>query len=104
MNKELVELDTLFRSKKFDEVVSQSKKLIQRGNFTPFIFNLRGISLENLGKNEKAFKNFEDAIKKNSKEVSYYSNAARILIKIGRINKAENYLNSALKIKKDQYA
>jgi len=101
MNKELVELDTLFRSKKFDEVVSQSKKLIQTGNFTPFIFNLRGISLENLGKNEKAFKNFEDAIKKNSKEVSYYSNAARILIKIGRINKAENYLNSALKIKKD---
>lgn len=101
MNKELVELDKLFRSKKFEEVISQSKKLIQARNVAPIIFNLRGISLENIGKYEKAVKNFEDAIKKNPNEVSFYSNAARILIKQGKTNKAENYLNIALQIKND---
>ncbi len=101
MNKELVELDKLFRSKKFEEVISQSKKLIQAGNVTPIIFNLRGISLENIGKNEKAVKNFEDAIKKNPKEISFYSNIARILSKLEKNKKAEEYLNRAFSINPD---
>ena len=101
MNKEIEDIDKLFRLKKFEEVITQSKKLIQGGNDAPIIYNLRGISLENIGKNHKAIKNFEDAIKKNPKEVSYYSNIARILIKQGKINKAETYLNTALEIKSD---
>ncbi len=101
MNKEIENLDKLFRLRKFEEVITQSKKLIQGRNVTPIIYNLRGISFENIGKNHKAVKNFEDAIKKNPNEVSYYSNIARILIKQGKINKAENYLNSALEIKND---
>ena len=67
MNKEIENLDKLFRLKKFEEVITQSKKLIQGGNDAPIIYNLRGISLENIGKNHKAIKNFEDAIKKKSK-------------------------------------
>ena len=54
MNKELFELDRLFKLNKFDEVISRSKKLIQAGQAIPPFYNLRGVSLDNIGKSQKA--------------------------------------------------
>ena len=101
MNKELFELDKLFKSNRFDEVVSRTQKLIKSGNAIAPYYNLRGVSFENLGKNYKAIKNFRDAIDKNPNEISYYSNLARILIKQDELKKAEHFLEKALEIKSD---
>ena len=92
MNKELFELDKLFKSNKFDEVISKTKKLIKKGeNFAPY-YNLLGISLDNTGETFKAEKIFLEAIKKNSKEISYYSNLGKVLIKQDKLKEAENIL------------
>ena len=48
MNKELFELDKLFKLNKFEEVVSKTQKLIKSGNIIPPFYNLRGVSLENI--------------------------------------------------------
>ena len=99
MNKNLFELDSLFKSNKFDEVVLKTKKLIKKGEIIAPYFNLLGISLDNLGKIYEAEKNFRDAIKKNPNEISYYSNLSKILIKQNKLAEAEEFLNKALEIK-----
>ena len=99
MNKELFELDKLFKLNKFEEVVSKTQKLIKSGNIIPPFYNLRGVSLENIGQNDKAIKNFQEAIQKDPNEISYYSNLARILIKQNELEKAEDILSKALIIK-----
>ncbi len=105
MNKELVELDKLFKLNKFDEVISKTKKLIKKGEFFAPYYNLLGISLDNIGNSYKAEKIFQEAIKKNSKEISYYSNLARILIKQDKLDEAEKILTESSKIKSDdQYS
>tara|TARA_Y100000590_G_scaffold51625_1_gene54225 strand:+ start:7715 stop:9310 length:1596 start_codon:yes stop_codon:yes gene_type:complete len=101
MNKELFELDRLFKSSKFEEVISKTQKLIKSKNAIPPYYNLRGISLDNIGKSHKAVKNFQDAIEKNPNEISYYSNISKILIKQGNLEKAEYFLSRAIKIKSD---
>tara|TARA_B100000073_G_scaffold348149_1_gene365360 strand:+ start:1820 stop:3409 length:1590 start_codon:yes stop_codon:yes gene_type:complete len=101
MNKELFELDKLFKLNKFEEVVSKTQKLIKSGNIIPPFYNLRGVSLENIGQNDKAIKNFQEAIQKDPNEISYYSNLARILIKQNELEKAEDILSKALIIKPD---
>tara|TARA_Y100000590_G_scaffold202260_1_gene229772 strand:+ start:1807 stop:3402 length:1596 start_codon:yes stop_codon:yes gene_type:complete len=101
MNKELFELDKLFKSNKFDKVISKAKKLIKKGeNLAPY-YNLLGISLDNTGESFKAEKIFLEAIEKNSKEISYYSNLGKVLIKQDKLKEAENILTQALKIKSD---
>ena len=99
MNKNLFELDSLFKSNKFDEVVLKTKKLIKKGEIIAPYYNLLGISLDNLGKIYEAEKNFRDAIKKNPNEISYYSNLSKILIKQNKLAEAEEFLNKALEIK-----
>ena len=51
--------------------------------------------------NDKAIKNFQEAIQKDPNEISYYSNLARILIKQNELEKAEDILSKALIIKPD---
>ena len=69
MNKELVELDKLFKLNKFDEVISKTKKLIKKGEFFAPYYNLLGISLDNIGNSYKAEKIFQEAIKKIQKKL-----------------------------------
>ncbi len=98
MNKNLVELDKLFKSNKFEEVILRTKKLIKKKEKIPPYYNLLGISLDNIGKTYKAEKIFIEAIKENSNEISYYSNLAKILIKQNKLEEAEKILNQAIKI------
>ena len=101
MNKDLAQLDKLFKLNKFEEVISRTKKLIKKKDIIPPYYNLLGISLDNIGKSYKAEKIFFEAIKKNSKEISFYSNLGKILIKQDKLDEAESILNSAIKIKPD---
>ncbi len=98
MNKELFEIDKLFKSNNFDEVISKTKKLIKKGNFFAPYFNLLGLSLDKLGKSYQAEKIFLDAINKNSRETSFYSNLAHILINQNKLNDVEKYLKKSLDI------
>ncbi len=99
MNKDLAELDKLFKSNQFEEVILRAKKLIKKKDKIAPYFNLLGISLDNIGKTYKAEKIFIEAIKENPKEISYYSNLAKILIKQNKLKDAEKILNDAIKIK-----
>ena len=101
MNKELIEIDRLFKSNNYDEVISKTKKLIKRGQIIAPYYNLLGLSLDKIGKTYQAEKTFLDAINKNSKEISFYSNLANILIKQNKLNEAEKYLIKGLEIKAD---
>ena len=86
-------------------LISHIKKLIKKGEFFAPYYNLLGISLDNIGNSYKAEKIFQEAIKKNSKEISYYSNLERILIKQDKLDEAEKILTESLKIKSDdQYS
>ena len=101
MNKELAELDRLFKLNKFDDVISITTKLIKKKDKIAPYYNLLGISLDNIGKTYKAEKIFIEAIKNDIKEISYYSNLSRILIKQNKLKDAEKFLNDALKVKPD---
>ena len=101
MNKDLVEIDKLFRSKKFDEVISRTKNLIKKGFTIPPYYNLLGISLDNVGKHEKAEKIFLDAIKKMPNEASFYSNLGKILINQNKLEKAEKFLIKGLDVNRN---
>ena len=101
MNKELIEIDKLFKSNNYDEVISKTKKLIKKGQIIAPYYNLLGLSLDKIGKTYQAEKTFLDAINKNSKEISFYSNLANILIKQNKLNEAEKYLIKGLEIKAD---
>ena len=96
MNKELAELDRLFKLNKFEDVISITTKLIKKKDKIAPYYNLLGISLDNIGKTYKAEKIFIEAIKNDIKEISYYSNLSRILIKQNKLKDAEKFLNDAL--------
>ena len=49
MNKDLADLDKLFKSNQFEEVILKAKKLIKKKHKIPPYFNLLGISLDNIG-------------------------------------------------------
>ncbi len=101
MNKDLIEIDKLYKSNNFDEVISKTRKLIKKGEtYSPY-YNLLGISLDNIGLTEDSERSFREAIKINSKEISHYSNLARILIKLSKLNEAEEILKLGKEIKND---
>ncbi len=108
MNKDLYELDKLYKENKFNQVVKQSKILINsKESIAPF-YNLLGLSLSRLGKDQEAEFFFLDGINKFPNEVSLKSNIALTQINLNKINTAEKNLNEALKINSDdiyiQYA
>ena len=101
MNKDLIEIDKLYKSNNFDEVISKTRKLIKKGEtYSPY-YNLLGISLDNIGLTADSERSFREAIKINSKEISHYSNLARILIKLSKLNEAEEILKLGKEIKND---
>tara|TARA_Y100000590_G_scaffold222701_1_gene252028 strand:- start:3632 stop:5197 length:1566 start_codon:yes stop_codon:yes gene_type:complete len=98
MNKELQELDKLFKESKWNQVVKKTKNLINTGEDIAVYYNLLGLSLSKLDKNQDAEKFFIDGINKFPNEVSLRSNIALIQIKLKKLDKAEQNLNEAIKI------
>jgi len=101
MNKELQELDKLFRENKWNQVVKKAEKLINSKDVIHPYFNLLSLSLSQLGKNEKAESFLIDGIKKFPSEISLRSNIALIQILLKKLEDAGKNLEVANKINKD---
>ena len=93
MNKDLIDIDGLYKSGNFIEVIEKTKKLIKKGQTSVAYYNLLGISLDNIGKSDEAEKYFNEAIKINSEEISHYSNLAKILLKKVKLMMQKKYYN-----------
>ena len=50
MNKELLQIDKLFKENKFNQVIKKTKVLINSESEIPPYYNLLGLSLSRLGK------------------------------------------------------
>tara|TARA_B100002019_G_scaffold288121_1_gene301232 strand:- start:148 stop:1713 length:1566 start_codon:yes stop_codon:yes gene_type:complete len=98
MNKELQELDQLFKNKKWNQVVKKTKNLLTAQDIIAPYYNLLGLSLSELEKNLEAENFFKEGIKKFPKEISLKSNIALIQIKQKKYLEAEQNINDALKI------
>ncbi len=101
MNKELQDLDKLFNEKKWNQVVKKSKNLVLSNQVVAPYFNLLGLSLSQLGKNEDAEKFLLDGINKFPNEISLKSNIALIQILLKKLEDAQHHLNEALKLNKN---
>ena len=64
MNKELLQIDKLFKENKFNQVIKKTKVLINSESEIPPYYNLLGLSLSRLGKDLEAEKYFLQGIKK----------------------------------------
>ena len=98
MNKILQELDQLFKSGKWNQVVKKIKKIINSDNVIVPYYNLLGLSLSKLGKDIEAEEIFIQGIRKFDKEISLRSNIALIQINLNKLNLAEKNLEKAEKI------
>ena len=101
MNKELQDLDKLFNEKKWNQVVKKSKNLVLSNQVVAPYFNLLGLSLSQLGKNEDAEKFLLDGINKFPNEISLKSNIALIQILLKKLEDAQHHLNEAIKLNKN---
>ena len=100
MNKELLQIDKLFKENKFNQVIKKIKVLINSESEIPPYYNLLGLSLSRLGKDLEAEKYFLQGIKKYTKEISLKSNIAQIQLNLKKFDEAEKNLNDAFKINK----
>ena len=98
MNKDLYELDKLFKENKFNQVVKNAKILIKSETAIAPFYNLLGLSLSKLGKDQEAEIIFLEGIKKFNDEISLKSNIATIQLNLKKLNEAEKNIKSALKI------
>ena len=101
MNKELQELDKLFKENKWNQVVKKTKILINSEEAIAPYYNLLGLSLSKLNKNQDAENFFIKGINKFPDEISLKSNIALTQIKLNELDKAEQNLNKAIKINED---
>ena len=101
MNKELQELDKLFKENKWNQVVKKTKILINSEEVIAPYYNLLGLSLSKLNKNQDAENFFIKGINKFPDEISLKSNIALTQIKLNELDKAEQNLNKAIKINED---
>ncbi len=98
MNKNLYELDKLYKENKFNQVVKKTKELIKSDNIIAPFYNLLGLSLSRLGKDREAEITFLEGIDKFPDEISLKSNAALTQINLKKNDKAQENINRALKI------
>ena len=101
MNKELLQIDKLFKENKFNQVIKKTKSLINSNEQIPPYYNLLGLSLSRIGKDIDAEKHFLEGIKKYPNEISLRSNIAQIQLNLKKITEAEENLNYAFKIDKE---
>ena len=101
MNKELLQIDKLFKENKFNQVIKKTKSLINSNEQIPPYYNLLGLSLSRIGKDIDAEKYFLEGIKKYPNEISLRSNIAQIQLNLKKITEAEENLNYAFKIDKE---
>ena len=104
MNKSLQEIDKLFKNRKYNQVIKKAKKLVTSKEVIPPFYNLLGLSLAKIGKDQESEVCFIEGIKKFPNEISLKSNIALIQLNLKKLKEAEKSINDALKINdKDVY-
>ena len=103
MNKKIFDLKKHFLNKNYNEVIKLARENINYGSNIPAVYNLLSVSLELTGKIEEAEKVLKDAVKKNSREISFRVNIGRIQRILKKYKDAEENLSFGIKIdNKDQ--
>lgn len=98
LKEELIKIEKLFNLKKFNQVITKSKKIIEKDpNQTPFR-NYWGLSNLQLNKYILAEKIFLDGLKLNPNEISFLSNLSSIYRAQNNFIEAEKYIKKALDI------
>ena len=87
MNKELLQIDKLFKENKFNQVIKKTKSLINSNEQIPPYYNLLGLSLSRIGKDLDAEKNFLEGIKQYPNEISLRSNIAQVQLNLKKLLK-----------------
>ena len=98
MNKSLQEIDKLFKNRKYNQVIKKAKKLVTSKEVIPPFYNLLGLSLAKIGKDQESEICFIEGIKKFPNEISLKSNIALIQLNLKKLKEAEKSINDALKI------
>ena len=97
--KELTKITNLLTVKKYDEVISISKKLINKYPNEYVFYNALGMSLMNIGENVKALEIFKRAFKLGENNIHVLNNLGLVHAKLLNYKKANEYYDRALKIK-----
>tara|TARA_B100001121_G_scaffold309980_1_gene338863 strand:+ start:2619 stop:4181 length:1563 start_codon:yes stop_codon:yes gene_type:complete len=101
MNKNLQEIDKLFKNKKYNQVIKKTKKLVNSKEVIPPFYNLLGLSLAKIGKEQESELCFIEGIKKFPNEISLKSNISLIQLDLKKFSQAEKNINEALRINQE---
>ncbi len=88
-----------FNNKKYDQVIENSKKLLEQGNKFFIFYNLIGASYSFKNNHDKAINYYLKALELEPKNEEIYRNLGKSLIKEDRCDEAINAFNQSLNLK-----
>tara|TARA_B100001093_G_scaffold498699_1_gene547105 strand:+ start:2796 stop:4319 length:1524 start_codon:yes stop_codon:yes gene_type:complete len=97
INNEIQILIKKFENKNFKEVINESLVILKK-NDNDFLWNLVGLSFQNLNQLNKSVDSFENAIKVNPKNFSAFNNLGISYKKLKEYKNAEDYLLKSIEI------
>ena len=98
---QLKRLEILFASKKYDELETETKKLIDKYPNIPELFNILGFALHKKGDLKNAVSNFKKAISINPNFVFAHNNLGNAYKDLGKFKDAYNKYEETIKLKPD---
>ena len=96
---ELKKIVNLLTVKKYDEVISISRKLIKKFPNEYVFYNALGMSLINIGEHNKALEILDKAFRLDENNIHVLNNLGLVHGHLGNYKKANDYYDRALKIK-----
>ena len=98
LQKKLENLVNLYKAKNLIEAEFLSKKLIKKHPKVIFLYNILGLVLTDLKKNDEAIKWYEKGLEIDPKYIMLYNNLGNIYTAKENFKKAENYFKKAISI------
>jgi tetratricopeptide (TPR) repeat protein len=88
----------LYSIKKYDEVIKEANRILKKNPNIDLLWNILGLSYQQIGDLEKAEKSFFRCLQINPKNISANNNLGNNYKYLFNYSKAEEYLQKALKI------
>ena len=95
------EIINYYNIREFNKVIKETTELLTKNPTMDFLWNILGLSQQNLANYKKAEKNFLKALQINPKNLSAFNNLGNNYKYLDNFNKAEEYFLKVLKIKPD---
>ena len=95
------EIINYYNIREFNKVIKESTELLTKNPTMDFLWNILGLSQQNLANYKGAEKNFLKALQINPKNLSAFNNLGNNYKYLDNFNKAEEYFLKVLKIKPD---